>query len=41
MAQENEFDHKTPEHMSQDQNDIYIFALNFPTPALQIASVLF
>lgn len=23
MAQENEFDHKTPEHMSQDQNDIF------------------
>lgn len=28
MAQENEFDHKTPEHMSQDQNDIY-FCIKF------------
>lgn len=24
MAQENEFDRKTPEHMSQDQKDIYL-----------------
>lgn len=28
MAQENEFDHKTPEQMSQHQNDIY-FRIKF------------